>query len=216
MATRGAARPLSVLLVCFRVVDCPHACCRYGEDPLPDSFGYLSASPAAAPTPAPTVTPTTAPAQPVAEPRSQPKRPAHDKGAAGGEHKQKAKDEGKDKAAQASKGGGDKAKDKGNEKAKKEEKAAAPDDKRPLFARLDIRVGKILKAWKHPNADTLYVEEIDVGEEKPRQICSGLLKFIPLEHMQGAETLVICNLKRMHALLCHVCSCFRQRGPCKS
>ncbi|KAJ4871931.1 putative methionine--tRNA ligase [Raphanus sativus] len=31
------------------------------------------------------------------------------------------------------------------------------------MARLDIRVGKILKADKHPNADSLYVEEIDVG-----------------------------------------------------
>lgn len=38
------------------------------------------------------------------------------------------------------------------------------------FSRLDLRVGKILNASKHPNADALYVETIDVGEEKPRNV----------------------------------------------
>lgn len=38
------------------------------------------------------------------------------------------------------------------------------------FGRLDLRVGKILNATKHPNADSLYVETIDVGEEKPRNV----------------------------------------------
>lgn len=36
--------------------------------------------------------------------------------------------------------------------------------------RLDIRVGKILEATKHPDADTLYVEKIDVGEAEPRTV----------------------------------------------
>lgn len=29
--------------------------------------------------------------------------------------------------------------------------------------RLDIRVGKIIEVAKHPEADSLYVEKIDVG-----------------------------------------------------
>jgi len=29
--------------------------------------------------------------------------------------------------------------------------------------RLDIRIGKIIEVFKHPEADTLYVEKIDVG-----------------------------------------------------
>ena len=50
---------------------------------------------------------------------------------------------------------------------------------------LDIRVGKILKAWKHPEADSLYVEEVDVGEpEGPRTICSGLVKYVPQEALE--------------------------------
>ena len=35
---------------------------------------------------------------------------------------------------------------------------------------LDIRVGQIIKVEQHPNAETLYVEEIDLGEEKSRQV----------------------------------------------
>ena len=29
-------------------------------------------------------------------------------------------------------------------------------------SRLDLRIGRILRAWKHPDADTLYVEEGEV------------------------------------------------------
>ncbi|KAI9194345.1 hypothetical protein LWI28_005212 [Acer negundo] len=63
------------------------------------------------------------------------------------------------------------------------------------IARLDIRVGKIIKAQKHPDADSLYVEEIDVGEEQPRTVVSGLVKYIPLEEMQERMVCVLCNLK---------------------
>lgn len=59
---------------------------------------------------------------------------------------------------------------------------------------LDIRVGKILEVQKHPDADLLYVEKIDVGEEQPRTIISGLVKHIPMEELQDRLVLVICNL----------------------
>lgn len=55
---------------------------------------------------------------------------------------------------------------------------------------LDIRVGRILRAWKHDEADSLYVEEVDIGEPEPRIICSGLVKYIPIEHLQ---VLMICG-----------------------
>jgi len=63
------------------------------------------------------------------------------------------------------------------------------------FYQLDIRVGKIVKAWKHPDADRLYVEQIDLGESEPRQVCSGLVEHIPLDQFQGSDCLVIVNLK---------------------
>lgn len=52
------------------------------------------------------------------------------------------------------------------------------------IARLDLRVGLIIEAKQHPDADSLYVEQIDVGEEKPRTIISGLVKHVPVEQMQ--------------------------------
>ncbi len=61
---------------------------------------------------------------------------------------------------------------------------------------LDIRVGKILKAWPHPEAEKLYCEEIDVGEEQPRQIASGLRPFYPsADDLVGKTVMVLCNLK---------------------
>lgn len=60
---------------------------------------------------------------------------------------------------------------------------------------LDIRVGKILKAWRHQEADSLYVEEVDVGEPEPRIICSGLVKYLSLHHLQGINVVVLANLK---------------------
>lgn len=43
--------------------------------------------------------------------------------------------------------------------------------------RLDIRVGKVVKVEKHPEADTLYVEQIDVGEAEPRTVSIDFLHF---------------------------------------
>jgi len=40
----------------------------------------------------------------------------------------------------------------------------APIEEASEVSKLDIRVGFIRKAWKHPDADALYCEEIDVGE----------------------------------------------------
>ncbi|GJY71439.1 probable methionine--tRNA ligase, partial [Tanacetum coccineum] len=63
------------------------------------------------------------------------------------------------------------------------------------ISRLDIRVGVIREVKKHPDADSLYVETIDVGEEQPRTVVSGLVKYIPLGEMQNRKVCVLCNLK---------------------
>eukprot|EP01099_Mayorella_cantabrigiensis_P008230 TRINITY_DN762_c0_g1_i4.p1 TRINITY_DN762_c0_g1~~TRINITY_DN762_c0_g1_i4.p1 ORF type:complete len:561 (-),score=173.88 TRINITY_DN762_c0_g1_i4:219-1850(-) len=70
---------------------------------------------------------------------------------------------------------------------------AAPE--RVDVSRLDIRVGKIVEVERHPDADTLYVEKIDVGEEKPRTIVSGLVNYVPIEEMKNRVLLVLCNIK---------------------
>merc|ERR1712232_457745 len=89
---------------------------------------------------------------------------------------------------------------KSNQQAKAQPKGKKeplrPDDpNQPLFSKLDIRVGKIVKAWNHPDADRLFCEEIDIGEEVPRQIVSGLREHYTLEKFQGMKVLVIANMQ---------------------
>merc|ERR1719478_531458 len=64
------------------------------------------------------------------------------------------------------------------------------------FDLLDVRVGKIVEAWEHPDSDKLWCEKIDVGEEEPREIASGLRAYYPTaDDMTGRSVIVVCNLK---------------------
>jgi len=49
---------------------------------------------------------------------------------------------------------------------------------------LEVKVGRIVAIKKHEQADTLYVEQIDLGEDKPRTIVSGLVNYIPIEKLE--------------------------------
>ncbi|XP_074073841.1 tyrosine--tRNA ligase, cytoplasmic [Macrotis lagotis] len=62
-------------------------------------------------------------------------------------------------------------------------------------SRLDIRVGKVVSVEKHPDADSLYLEKIDVGDPEPRTVVSGLVQFVPKEELQDRLVVVLCNLK---------------------
>ena len=81
------------------------------------------------------------------------------------------------------------------EKAAKKPKAEPVASEELNISALDIRVGKILKAWEHESAEKLYCEEVDVGEETPRKIASGLRPFYKIDEMQNRSVLVLCNLK---------------------
>jgi methionine--tRNA ligase beta chain len=63
------------------------------------------------------------------------------------------------------------------------------------LSRLEIRVGRVIECDKHPEADTLYVEQVDVGEPRPRTIVSGLVKFLDKTELIGRPVVVLCNLK---------------------
>lgn len=73
--------------------------------------------------------------------------------------------------------------------------AAAGGDDKVTPARLDLRVGKILSVAKHPDADSLYVEIVDLGEEAPRTVVSGLAGLYPMEDLQDRMGVFLCNLK---------------------
>lgn len=66
----------------------------------------------------------------------------------------------------------------------------------PPISALDIRVGVITKAWEHPDSDKLWCEEIDLGEDEPRQVASGLRQFYAAaSDLEGRQVLVVANLK---------------------
>jgi methionine--tRNA ligase beta chain len=47
------------------------------------------------------------------------------------------------------------------------------------FKKLEIKIGHILSAEKIEGADKLLKLSVDMGEEKPRQIVSGIALFFP-------------------------------------
>ena len=77
----------------------------------------------------------------------------------------------------------------------KQEQASMPQVTIDDFAKLDLRVGKVLTCDRHPQADKLYVLNVDCGEEKPRQIVSGLAHSYTPGQVIGKNIIVICNLK---------------------
>jgi len=80
-------------------------------------------------------------------------------------------------------------------KAAPKAKKNAPVQREITISRVEMKVGRVVKAWQHPDADSLYVEEIDVGEEKPRTVVSGLVKFVPQNEFEGSLVVVITNFK---------------------
>lgn len=70
---------------------------------------------------------------------------------------------------------------------------------------LDIRVGRILKAWRHDEAESLYVEEVDVGELEPRIICSGLVKYVPIENLEVRIFGLLLSFRCYFQLLLGIC-----------
>ena len=96
------------------------------------------------------------------------------------------------------------------EKAPKQPKAPAKTEATPLSPHLiDLRVGHILRAKNHPDADSLFVSTIDCGDaagaentsvdeetgKTVRTVCSGLNGLIPLAEMQNRKIVAVCNLK---------------------
>jgi len=75
---------------------------------------------------------------------------------------------------------------------------AAPelDENQVMLSALDIRAGKILSVSEHEEADSLFIESIDVGDEEgPRTIVSGLRPYLPASELEGKDCVVLCNLK---------------------
>ena len=63
------------------------------------------------------------------------------------------------------------------------------------FAKVDLRVGHVLSAEKHPKADRLLVLSVDVGEAEPRTIVAGLAEVFSADQLVDRRVVVVTNLK---------------------
>merc|ERR1712062_426380 len=99
----------------------------------------------------------------------------------------------------------------GNKQGKKKEKQPKAENKQQQapaaeaadinVSKLNMRVGKIVGVKKPPDADTLYVEEVDCGEGKNRTVVSGLVKSYTLEEMQDRVGIFLINLKPLRCVV---------------
>jgi methionyl-tRNA synthetase len=97
----------------------------------------------------------------------------------------------KDRAGKESAGAGASGKA-GNGKTAETE---TPPEPPPSFGTtLDLRVAKIVKIERHPNAEKLYIETLDIAGEE-RVIVSGLVPFYREEELLGKHIIVAYNLK---------------------
>jgi methionyl-tRNA synthetase len=59
---------------------------------------------------------------------------------------------------------------------------------------LDLEIGRIIEVKRHPNAEKLYVEKVQLGDGE-RQIVSGLVPYLKEEELLGKLVVIVKNLK---------------------
>lgn len=62
------------------------------------------------------------------------------------------------------------------------------------FAKVDLRIAKIIHAEPHPDADRLLKLQLDDGSGKPRQICAGIREQYAPEDLIGKSIVIVANL----------------------
>jgi len=64
-----------------------------------------------------------------------------------------------------------------------------------LFKKLHLKAGRIIEIERHPEADKLYIEKVDMGNGEIRQIVSGLVPFYKEEELLNKMIILAYNLK---------------------
>ena len=80
--------------------------------------------------------------------------------------------------------------------SQEERGASVPEDSpEAAFATFDLRAARITDVNDHPDADKLYVIDLDDGSGEPRTICSGLRGDYEKEELMGKTIVLAYNLK---------------------
>ena len=83
---------------------------------------------------------------------------------------------------------------KGTDSDDKEDEEAMAEIAYEDFAKVELVVGKVLECKDHPDADKLLVFTVDIGEETPRTIISGIKKWYGVDDLVGKNVIVVKNL----------------------
>jgi tRNA-binding protein len=62
------------------------------------------------------------------------------------------------------------------------------------FAKLELRVAKVLEVRPHPNADRLLLIKVDVGDEQ-KQVVAGIRQHYSPEQLVGKLIVIVNNLE---------------------
>ena len=62
------------------------------------------------------------------------------------------------------------------------------------FKKMDLVVGTVSSVEPHPNADKLYVMQVDLAEGQPRQLVAGLKPYYEAQALVGKRIVVVANL----------------------
>ena len=86
------------------------------------------------------------------------------------------------------------------EEAPKKAKAAAPAEADNLitidqFFQTQLKIGTIVEAEEVPKSKKLLKLQVDVGEEKPRQVVAGIREYYEAQSLVGTQVCVVANLK---------------------
>ena len=61
------------------------------------------------------------------------------------------------------------------------------------FTKVRLRIGRVIEAGDHPDADKLILLKVDIGDEQ-RQICAGLRGHYTAEQLLGRNLVIVTNL----------------------
>ena len=67
--------------------------------------------------------------------------------------------------------------------------------KEEAFSKLDLRVAKVIGVKDHPDADSLYLIHVDLGEMGKRVIVAGMKQFYSIKEMMNRNIVIVANLK---------------------
>ncbi len=63
------------------------------------------------------------------------------------------------------------------------------------FQKVEMKVGQVVEISRIEGADKLYKLKVDIGEEEPRQIVTGLVPFYAEDELLHKKIVVVTNLK---------------------